>query len=143
MPHCTRTKEDVAGRVADMFRLAERDHGLTLKRLSLLSSMSYDTLNEYRKGAAIPLHAFVQIAPHMPDELLTLCLEPADKAVVSGGITDGALDELAEEAADYLAEYTHARSPSSPGGAQIIPMERAKLSEKARKVGAKARRAAL
>jgi hypothetical protein len=141
MPHCARTKADVANRVADMFRLAERDHGLTVKRLALLSGMSYDTLQNYRNDAAIPLHAFIQIMPHIPDELLSMVTEIGGKDVVSpGNDTDSTLDDLAEEAAEFVAEYTRARSPNGPGGATIVPIERAKLGEQARRVGAKARK---
>lgn len=63
MPHCTRTKEDVAGRVADMFRIAEARDDLDLQHICLLSGMTYETLLSYRNGTAMPLHAFVQIAP--------------------------------------------------------------------------------
>lgn len=129
MPHCNRTKQDVAGRVADMFRLAERDYDLTIKRIALLSGMSVETLNEYRKGAAIPLHAFVQIAPHIPDELLSLCVETAGKSVLSNETPDGGAHDLARDSGHYNVEYLNATDPSSEAGPAIGPRERARLSE--------------
>lgn len=141
MPHCTRTKEDVAGRVADMFRLAERDYDLTIKRLSLLSGMSPDTLNTYRNGTAIPLHAFVQLAPHIPDDLLTMCVEPAGKLIVSDEAGEDDLDTAGLDAGEAAHAVQKARHPNSPGGIAIVPQERAEIIPLMRKTACSARRA--
>lgn len=140
MPHCTRTKEDVAGRVADMFRLAERDHDLTIKRLSLLSGMSAETLNTYRNGTAIPLHAFVQLARYIPDDLLTMCVEPAGKYVGSE-LGDGDLDTAGLEAGEAAHAVQRARHPASPGGVAIVPQERAEIIPILRRAVASGQRA--
>lgn len=140
MPHCTRTKEDVAGRVADMFRLAERDYDLTTKRLALLSGMSAETLNTYRNGTAIPLHAFVQLARYIPDDLLTMCVEPAGKFIASEN-GEGDLDTAGLDAAEVANKVQRARSPASPGGIAIVPQERAEIIPLLRKSAASARRA--
>lgn len=140
MPHCSRTKEDVAGRVADMFRLAERDYDLTIKRLSLLTEMSPDTLNTYRNGTAIPLHAFVQLARYIPDELLTMCVEPAGKFIASED-GEGDLDTAGLDAGDAAHAVQRARHPASPGGVAIVPQERAEIIPLMRKSAASARRA--
>ena len=137
MPHCTRTKEDVAGRVEDMFRLAERDYYLDLKRLALLTGLDYSSLNNYRKGAAIPLHAFVQLAPHMPDELLSLCIGGVGKHIGTDEPDDGGAHDLARDSSEYNVEYINATDPRSDGGPKITPRERAKLGDIHRRMRAR------
>lgn len=127
MPHCTRTKEDVAGRVADMFRIAESRDDLDLKRLSLLSGLDYGSLNNYRNGTAIPLHAFVQLAPHIPDDLLSMCVKPAGKIIVPEEAPDGGAHDLAKDSGDYQVTYLSAIDPESEAGAALSHRERAQL----------------
>lgn len=129
MPHCTRTKEDVASRVADMFRLAERDYGLDLKRLELLTRLDYSSPKNYRSGTAIPLHAYVQLAPHMPDELLSLCINGAGKHVGTDEPDDGGAHELARDSSEYNVEYLNATDPRGDGGVTITPRERGRLTD--------------
>ena len=128
MPHCTRTKDDVAGRVADMFRLAERDYSLDLKRLELLTGMSYETLKSYRNGTAMPLHAYVQLARYIPDDLLTLCVAPAGKHVGSDEPDDGGAPDLARDSSEYGVTYLAAIDPDSEAGPQLSHRERAHLA---------------
>jgi hypothetical protein len=129
MPHCTRTKQDVAQAQADMFRSAEFSHNLPLKRIATLSGMSVETLNEYRKGAAMPLHAFVQIAPYIPDELLSLCLAQAGKHVGSDEGDDGDLDALTVEASGLVNEVLEAKRDGS-----VTHIERARIQQRTRRV---------
>lgn len=129
MPHCTRTKEDVAGRVADMFRIAQRDYDLDLKRLELLSGLDYSSLKNYRNGAAMPLHAYVQLAKYIPDELLTLCINGAGKHVGTDEPDEGGPHELARDSGEYNVEYLNATDPRSEAGPVISPRERARLCD--------------
>lgn len=139
MSDANRTKQDVISQQERMLRLAERDYGLTLAVLRAETGIPKETLASWKRDVAMPAWALVALSRAIPDELVSLMFEPAEKVVSSIETGDEVLDELAEEAAEYVAEYTRARSPNSPGGAQIIPRERAKLSETARRVGAKAR----
>jgi hypothetical protein len=61
----------------DMFRLARRDYALSYKRLSLLSGIPDSTIESWAKGVAMPLHGFIALAPHIPDDLLSMVVEPA------------------------------------------------------------------
>jgi len=67
-----------------MFRLAERDYGLDLNCLALLSRESYETLKSYRNGAG------KHIGTDEPD--------------------DGTLDALGREGAHFLAEKADAEA---------------------------------
>lgn len=129
MPHCTRTKQDVEGRVVDMFRLAERDYDLTIKRLVALTGMDAGSLNNYKNGAAIPLHAFVQLCRYIPDELTSLCLEPAEKHVGTDEPSDGGPHDLAEDSGEYSRAFAEATRPDSPGGPSIVHSERLRLAQ--------------
>lgn len=120
-----------------MFRLAERDYGLDLKRLSLLTTLDYGSLNNYRNGAAIPLHAFVQLAPHMPDELLSLCIGGAKKHVGTDEPGDGGAHDLARDSSEYNVEYINATDPRGDGGPAITPRERGRLNDIHRRMRAR------
>ncbi|WP_395393106.1 hypothetical protein WBP07_18075 [Novosphingobium sp. BL-8A] len=112
-----------------MFRLAERDYGLDLKRLELLTRLDYSSLKNYRNGTAIPLHAFVQLAPHMPDELLSLCVGGVGKHIGTDEPDDGGAHDLARDSSEYNVEYIRATDPRGDGGASITPRERARLTD--------------
>jgi hypothetical protein len=129
MPHCPRTKQDVEGRVADMFRLAERDYDLDIPRLALLTGLDRGSLNNYRNGTAIPLHAFVQLARHIPDELLSLCLAPADKCVLPIMPDDADLDKLTAEAVDFAADKLRREADGV-----VCHIDRKALAERARRL---------
>lgn len=98
------------GVVADMFRLAERDHGLTVRRLAALSGIPAGTLSTWARGEhSMPAWAFWCLAQHIPNDLLTLCAEQSGKAVISA-TSNGCLDELGREAAGFTASYVNAKS---------------------------------
>lgn len=134
------TKEDVASAVADMFRIAEDRDGMSLKRLSLLSKVPYESLNSYRNGTAMPLHVYVAIASFLADDLLSLCIERADKHIASNEPEDGGAHDLATDSGEYSQKFAEALHPESPGGASITHIERAELNAIHRRM--KARRIA-
>ena len=96
--------------VADLFRLAERDHGLTVRRLAALAGLPQSTVATWATGnTSMPAWAFFRLAKYIPDDLTTLCAELSDKAIVSneGG---GCIDALGREAASFTASYVDAKS---------------------------------
>lgn len=131
------TKQDVASRVADMFRIAEARDDMTLKRLEALSGVPYESLNGYRRGASMPLHVFVAISQHIADDLLSLCVEPANKGVVTNDIPDGGPHELARDASEYNVTYLDSINPTSEAGQSLSPRERARLEAIRRRMAAR------
>lgn len=123
---------------ADMFRLAKRDYLLTYKRLSLLSGIPDSTLESWGKGAAMPLYGFVKLAPHIPDDLLSMVMEPAGKFVGSVEPSDGDIHDLHTDAAELTSAATKAVHPKSPGGVHIVPSERGQIRDIARRLGPRA-----
>lgn len=122
-----------------IFRLAERNHGLTLKAISLDSGIPYDTIRSYagHKGAQVqmPISALVKLAGVIPDDLLSHLLEPADRHIVRNADDDSDLDDLGDSADEVSRLVRRARHPSSPGGTEIIAIEEAAIKLAARKLG--------
>ncbi|MDF0543361.1 hypothetical protein PX699_13465 [Sphingobium sp. H39-3-25] len=106
-----------------MFRLAERDHGLSLKILSLDSGIPFGTLRSYAQGTSMPVSALAKLARIIPNELTSLMLEPADKVLADSEPEETDLDDLARAAVDVLQKYIAARHPDSPGGIRIVHNE--------------------
>lgn len=125
---------------AEMFRLAERDYGLTIAELARQSGISKSTIKGWRDGSAMPAWALGELG--IPDELASLVLDPFNKFVGTAGEDDGDLDALATKASEFLAEYSRARHPASAGGIHIVPQERAGLTELRQGLRAYARKAA-
>lgn len=123
-----------------MFRLAERDYGLSVKTLVLETGIPKTTLEGWRGGVTMPAWALGALGKAgVPDHLLSLILHPFARHVGTDDNGDGALDELARETAGFTADYLQATAPASPGGSNIVPMERAKLAEAALRVESIAR----
>lgn len=129
-----------------MFRLAARDHGLDRSAIHLETGIPKGTLKSWGCTtsdkvlfAVIPLTGLRQLVRVIPDELTSLLFSGTDKHVATDPGDEGDLDELAEAASELVGEHVRARSPSSPGGTNIVPIEREKIKEKGRAVCAKAR----
>jgi hypothetical protein len=124
-----------------IFRLAERDHGLTLKSISLDSGIPYETLRSYRgnKGAQsmMPVSALVRLAGVIPDILLSHLLDPADRHLVPND-DDDELDDLGDRADEVAREVRRARHPNSPGGTEIVAIEEERIKRLARGLKRKA-----
>ena len=112
-----------------IFRLAERDHGLTRKAISLDSGINYDSVCNYAKGETeMSVSALISMVGVIPDELLSLLL-PEGRVIVRA--PDGLNHDQIEEAArDYLAEKGRAHHPDSPAGREISDCEQALLDRK-------------
>lgn len=126
----------------EMFRLAEKECGLSLAALAAKTPIPLSTIKGWRDGSAMPAWALGQLgAAGVPDHLLSLILEPFGHCVMAmdGGNDDAAasIDSLQREGAHYLAEHADARADGV-----VTHIERSRLAERARRVAATARRVA-
>jgi hypothetical protein len=105
-----------------VFRLAKRDHGLTLKAISLDSGIDYDSLCNYAKGetqmGVASLNALIGV---IPDCLLSLLLF-GDRVIVRAP-DEINHDEIADAMVAYLGEKQAAHRPESECGPAIGPNE--------------------
>ncbi|WCT78898.1 hypothetical protein [Novosphingobium humi] len=131
---CKATQHSI-DRQGDMFRLAERDHGLTLTVLSRRTEIPAPTLKTWRDGTVMPAWALFKLGGEggIHDDLLSMIGEPFRRAVVSeDAAQEGLIDDLAESAARFTQAAALARHPNGPGGTAIVPQERAALIDIAR-----------
>ena len=119
---CEITQAVEAGQLA-MFRLAERNHGLSLKILSLESGIPHGTLRSYAQGTAMPVSALVKLSGVIPNELISLMLDPGGKVLADAEQDETDIDDLARAAVDILQRYVSARHPDGPGGIRIVHSE--------------------
>lgn len=128
----------------EVFRYAERDHGLSLKVLHLKTDIAISTLKGWANGSAMPAWALGKLGKEggVPDHLLSLILEPFAKHVGTDEDGEGDLDTAALDAGEFQAAVQRARHPASPGGVAIVPQEIAAILPLARKSVASGRRAA-
>lgn len=136
------TEQETKAAQAEMFRLAERDYGLSIATLAKETGLSEGALKSYNHSnifarAKMPLWVFVQLCKVIPDDVTSVLVEGAGKAIVSLD-NGGDLDALATEAGDYAHEYSKARHPASPGGVSIVPQEAATLHTIRRRMTARA-----
>jgi hypothetical protein len=128
---------------AVMFRLCERDYGLTTKSLSKLANIPLTTLKGWKNGTAMPAWGLFALADAgIPDHLISLVSGPFQRSVTTNSDDGDSLDLLAQIAADLAYHYAHARHPSSPGGTVIVPQEVPNLSDIADRLKAASRKAA-
>lgn len=121
----------------DIFRLAERDHGLSRKAVSIKSGIEYDALGTYWRGEhAMPITALLRLCDVIPDYLLSRLLDPVGRQILVKEGEDGDMDELGREAAGFVAEYVEAKSDG-----KITPLEHARLKDRASRLGDAAQKA--
>lgn len=112
-----------------VFRLAARDHGLTLKAISLDSGLGYTTVQSYAKGEAVmSIAGLFKLVGVLPDELLSLLLPDGRSIVEVPEEIDH--DELADRMREWLAAKDHAHRPDSECAEKIGPNEDADLRAK-------------
>lgn len=122
-----------------IFRLAERDHGLSLKALSLDSGMPYNTIRSYAGGASVmPVPALLKLVGVIPDELLSQMLEPVRRHLAENDSDDGDHDTLASNCIEFVGKHSRARHPASPAGTDIAPCEDKDLRETRQQLRARA-----
>jgi hypothetical protein len=129
---------------ADVFRYAERDHGLSIKRLHLRTDIPVNTLRGWASGnTAMPAWAMFKLGKQggIPDHLLSLIGEGFERHVGTDENGDGDLDTAALDANEFQAAVQRARHPASPGGTAIVPQEVAEIVPIARRSVSSTRRA--
>lgn len=125
-------------------RLAARDHGLTIKQISMDSGIPYNTARSYFSQAKdfplseLPISAFVKLCGVIPDELLSQLLAPGDRHIEPDEEDeDTEFDDLAERASEVERTVRKARRPDSPGGTEIIAVEEQEIRQVSRGLGRK------
>lgn len=127
----------------EMFRLAQKEEGLSLRALSQRSPIPYNTLRGWAGGSAMPAWAIGELADAgIPDHLLSLITAPWKRSLVTDEETDTDLDDAAEVAGELASAVRRARHPNSPGGVAIVHTERAEIIPIARRALPKLRRIA-
>lgn len=113
-----------------VFRLAQRDHGLSLKAISLDSGIGYTTVQSYAKGEAVmSIAALFKLIGIVPDELLSLLLPDGRQIVCAPEDIDH--DALCDLATDYVHAKSAAHREDSEAGVRIGPNEGKMLVGKA------------
>ena len=130
-----------------MFTEAEAKLGLSIavlhKRTPAEHRISSSTMKGWRDGAAMPAWAIGALGEAgIPDDLLSLVLEPFARHVGTDEDGDGDLDTAADAAIEFAHSVARARSPHSPGGVAIVPQECAVIVPKGKRACAAIRRAA-
>lgn len=112
-----------------VFRLANRDYGLTLKAISLDSGIAYNTIQGYASGSAVmSIASLFKLVGVIPDALLSLLL-PDGRAIVA--MPEGVdIDEVELACRDLLAAKGEAHRPESEAGREIGPNEKHMLDGK-------------
>lgn len=121
-----------------MFRLAERDAGITRKMICLSTGYSRTAIDEWARGEkSMSGPAIVAIAamPEFPSTLLSLLFEGTNRHLADD-CDAGDHDTLAGNCVEFSSTYTRARHPQSPAGVDIAPCEDRELQQVARKVRA-------
>jgi hypothetical protein len=135
------TNSEVLAAQAEMFRLAERDHKLTLKAISTETGIELTTLKSWCRSnifarARIGLPDFVVLCKVIPDDCTSLVLEPAGKHVATSDCEDGDFNELTTEAVGFAADKL-----AREADGVICHIDEAKLKERARRLQSVAQRA--
>lgn len=118
-----------------VFRLAQRDHGLTLKAISLDSGIGYTTIQSYANGGSVmSIASLFCLVGVIPNELLSLLLPEGQAIVTVPANIDH--DQISEGIRDYLDAKERAHRPDSPGGREIVDCEDNVLRGKFAKVKA-------
>lgn len=122
----------------ELFRLAEKECGLSIAVIAKRSPLKTGTLKGWRDGAAMPAWAIGALGTAgVPDHLLSLVLDPFGKHVRNNETDDGDLETLGREGAHYLADKADAEADGV-----VTPIEKSKLKERARRIAGVARKAA-
>lgn len=118
----------------DIFRLAERDHGLTRKIISSKSGIKYDALGTYARGEHVmPLDEVLKLFDAVPDYLLSRLLDPVGRHFAPNCDRDGDLEDLGREAASFTNEFVQAVTDGN-----VTPIERARLRQRAKRLASTA-----
>lgn len=112
-----------------IFRLAARDHGLTLNAISLESGIPYNTIRSYaaHNGECVVMNVATvnKLRGVIPDYLLSHLLEPTSGIIASAEDCD--FDAYALHCVKFVGRHAEATLPESPGGREIVECEQSEL----------------
>lgn len=138
---CDRITQLTLNAQTRVFRLAQRDHGLTLKSISIDSGINYETIRSYAGNkeaqAVMSLPSFIKLMGVIPDDLLSQLLGPGDRHLEKDDDEDTEYDDLADHGDNVARLVRQARHPSSPGGTEIIAIEEEAIKRAANGYGRK------
>lgn len=139
---CRSARNSVSAQV-DLFRFAERDHGLSLRVLHLRTDIPLSTLAGWSRGTVMPAWGLFKLGCKggVPDHLLSLVGEPFERHVGTDERGEGDLDTAALDASEFARAVQQARHPASPGGVAIVPQECAVIVPLAKQATASGRKA--
>lgn len=87
----------------------------------------------------LPNEALVSISKFLGPEFTCEWLGLADQEACWKEPEDGDIAALNTDAAEYNYEHSKATDPSGPGGAEVLPIERQRLKQIARRIAPRAR----
>lgn len=133
---CTITAR-LLSRQATVFRLAERDHGITQKLVHLETRMSLSAIGQYARGeTAMSGPALLKLLamPQFPAALLSLLFEGTGRHVADDSGDSGDHEATADNCVEFTGRYAAARKDASEAGPAIGPNEDRELRACARKL---------
>ena len=131
------TEQETKANQAELFRLAERDYGLTIAALATETSIPEKTLASYNHSnifarAKMPLWVFIRLCKVIPDDVTSIMVEPAGKCILSLLPQDDDLDRLTAEAVEFAADKLRREADGV-----VCHIDRAALAERARRLAVK------
>lgn len=128
-----------------MFRIAKYEHGWSQEAIHAATHMSKTSIGEYARGeTSMSGEAILKLAAvkDFPSALLSLLFEDTNRHVTDDAPEDRELDDLADEADEVARDIRRARRPDSPGGSNIVEIERNQVRAKLHRLGARASKVA-
>jgi transcriptional regulator with XRE-family HTH domain len=128
----------------EMFRIAKHAHGWSQAAIHHATGMSETSIGEYARGeTGMSGEAILKLAStrDFPSSLLSLLFADTGRHVADDKRDDSDLDDLADAADEVATSVRKARHPHSPGGVNIVPIEREQIVDKAKRFGATAQAA--
>lgn len=137
MPDTRGTEQETKANQAELFRLAERDYGLTIAALATETGIPEKTLASYNLSnifarAKMPLWVFVELCKVIPDDATSIMVRPAHKCVLTLLPQDDDLDKLTAEAVAFAADKLEREADGV-----VCHIDRAALAERARRLAVK------
>lgn len=137
MPDTRGTEQETKANQAELFRLAERDYGLTIAALATETGISESALKSYAQSnifarAKMPLWVFVELCKVIPEDVTSIMVAPASKCILPIIPDDSDLDKLTAEAVAFAADKLQREADGV-----VCHIDRKALAERARRLAVK------
>lgn len=114
----------------DIFRLAQRDHGLCLKAISDKSNVPYNSIRSYAGSGcatvAMPVPVLLKLVDVIPDELLSRLTQLVMRCMVKLP-AEMDFDDVSDACRAFIAAKDRFHHPESEAGRELGPTETAEL----------------